>query len=248
LGLAWRLHRPSLFGWTVGLAFVGAVYGSIADSIGGFLSDNPQLAEIFEQLGGEDGVTEAYFATAMGLLALIATAYAVRSALRPRVEEEGLRADPVLATSTPRLRWVSSHLVFAVLGPLLILTVAGTVAGAIYGLFIDDVTGQMRSVLGAAAIQIPAVWVVVGIAVALFGLIPKHSDAIWGVLVAFFLLGQLGRILQFPQWALNLSPYSHIPALPADELAVTPLVVLALLAVALTAIGLIGFQRRDIDI
>jgi ABC-2 type transport system permease protein len=67
------------------------------------------------------------------------------------------------------------------------------------------------------------------------------------VLVAFFLLGQLGRILQFPQWSLNLSPFSHIPALPADELTVTPLVVLALLAVVLTAIGLIGFQRRDVD-
>ena len=248
LGLAWRLHRPSLLGWTLGLSFVGAVYGGIADSVGGFLGDNPQLTEIFEQLGGEAGITEAYFATAMGILALIATAYAIRSALRPRVEEEGLRADPVLATATPRIRWASSHLVFAVLGPVLILTVAGTVAGVLYGLIIGDVTGQVPKVLGAAMIQIPAVWVVVGIAVVLFGLVPKYSDAIWGVLVAFFLLGQLGRILQFPQWALDLSPYSHIPALSADELAITPLVVLVSLAVALTAVGLIGFQRRDVDI
>ena len=247
LGLAWRLHRPSLLGWGVGLSFVGAVYGSVADSVGGFLGDNPQLKEIFEQLGGEAGITEAYFATAMGILALIATAYAIRSALRPRVEEESLRADPVLATATPRVRWVGSHLVFAVLGPVLILTLAGSVAGVVYGLIIGDVAGQVPSVLGAAMIQIPAVWVVVGIAVALFGLVPRNSDAIWGVLVAFFLLGQLGRILQFPQWSLNLSPFSHIPALPADELTVTPLVVLALLAVVLTAIGLIGFQRRDVD-
>jgi ABC-2 type transport system permease protein len=247
LGLAWRLHRPSLLGWGVGLSFVGAVYGSVADSIGGFLSSNPQLAEIFEQLGGEAGVTEAYFATAMGVLALIATAYAIRSALRPRVEEESLRADPVLATATPRIRWAGSHLVFAVLGPVLILTVAGSVSGIVYGAIIGDVAGQVPSVLGAAMIQIPAIWVVVGIAVVLFGLVPQHSDAIWGVLVAFFLLGQLGRILQFPQWSLNLSPFSHIPALPAEELTFTPLLILALLAVILTAIGLAGFQRRDID-
>lgn len=247
LGLAWRLHRPALLGWTVGLSFVGAVYGGIADSVGGFLNDNPQLTEIFEQLGGEAGITEAYFATAMGILALIATAYAVRSALRARVEEESLRADPVLATATPRIRWVSSHLVFAVLGPVLILAVAGLVAGVLYGLIIGDVAGQVSKVLGAAMIQIPAVWVVVGIAVALYGLVPKYSDAIWGVLVAFFLLGQLGRILQFPQWALNLSPFSHVPTLPADDLRVTPLVVLAILATILSAVGLTGFQRRDMD-
>ncbi|HLF59547.1 MAG TPA: MprA protease, GlyGly-CTERM protein-sorting domain-containing form [Acidimicrobiia bacterium] len=248
LGLAWRLHRPSLFGWTLGLCFVGSVYGSIADSVGGFLGDNPQLTEIFERLGGEAGITEAYFATAMGILALIATAYAVRSALRLRVEEESLRADSVLATTTPRLRWAGSHLVFAVLGPVLILALSGVIAGAIYGSFIGDVAGQVPVVLEAAMIQIPAVWVVVGIAVALFGLAPKLSEAVWGVLVAFFLLGQLGRILQFPQWSLNLSPFSHIPALPAAELTMTPLLVLTSLAVLLVAIGLAGFQRRDVAV
>jgi len=92
------------------------------------------------------------------------------------------------------------------------------------------------------------VWVVVGIAVALFGLAPKLSEAVWGVLVAFFLLGQLGRILQFPQWSLNLSPFSHIPALPAAELTMTPLLVLTSLAVLLVAIGLAGFQRRDVAV
>jgi ABC-2 type transport system permease protein len=246
LGLAWRLHRPSLVGWTVGLSFVGAVYGSIADSVGGFLGDNPQLKEIFEQLGGEAGITEAYFATAMGILALIATAYAIRSALRLTVEEESLRADSVLATATPRVRWANSHLVFAILGPVLILAIAGVVAGALYGLIIGDIGGQIPTVFGAAMIQIPAVWVVVGIAVTLFGLFPRYSDSIWGFLVAFFLLGQLGRILQFPQWALDLSPFSHVPALPADDLTFTPLLVLTAFAIVLVAVGLAGFRRRDV--
>jgi ABC-2 type transport system permease protein len=152
-----------------------------------------------------------------------------------------------LATATPRIRWAGSHLVFAVLGPVLILAVAGAVAGFVYGLSIGDVGGQVPRVVEAAMIQLPAVWVVVGVAVVLFGIAPRYSDAIWGVLVAFFLLGQLGRILQFPQWALNLSPFSHVPALPADELTVTPLVVLASLAVVLLATGLAGFQRRDVD-
>ncbi len=123
---------------------------------------------------------------------------------------------------------------------------SGLVAGATYGVIIGDIGGQVPRVLEAAMIQIPAVWVVVGISVALFGLAPRFNDAIWGVLVAFFLLGQLGRILQFPQWSLDLSPFSHIPALPAEDLTVLPLVVLSVLALALFAIGLAGFRRRDV--
>ena len=247
LGLGWRLHRASLAGWTVGLGAVALVYGAVANSIGDMLTDSPQLADIFEQLGGAAGITDAFFATSMGILALIATAFAIRSVLRLRVEEEGLRAEPVLATATPRLRWVRSHLVYAVAGPVLMLAIAGAVSGATYGAIVGDVAGQTPKVVGAALVQVPAVWVVVGVATALFGVLPRATSVSWGVLVSCLLLGQLGQILQFPQWSLNLSPFSHIPRLPTTDLEVVPLVALTLVAVFFTGVGLVGFQRRDIE-
>jgi ABC-2 type transport system permease protein len=246
LALGWRLHRAALLGWSIGLVVVGLVYGSVGNSIGDMLEESPQLAAIFEQLGGEAGITDAFFATAMGILALIATAYAIRSVLRLRVEEEGLRAEPVLVTATPRLRWMRSHLVYAVAGPVVMLAVAGAVSGATYGAIVGDIAGEARKVVGAALVQVPAVWVVVGVSVALFGALPRFTSVSWGLLVASLLLGQLGQILQFPQWSLNLSPFSHIPRLPSADLNVVPLLVLTLLALALTAVGLSGFQRRDI--
>jgi polyether ionophore transport system permease protein len=245
-GLAWRIHRPSLFGWLAGLVIVGLVYGSLADSIGDLLDDSPQLSEIFEQLGGAAGLTDAFFATTMGILALIATAYAIRAVLRLRVEEEGLRAEPILATATPRLRWVRSHLVYAIAGPVLMLALAGAASGATYGTIVDDLSGAVPRVVEAALIQVPAVWVVVGVAVALFGLLPRATAVSWGVLVSCLLLGQLGQILQFPQWALNLSPFSHIPRFPAADFELAPLLILTALAIILTAIGMLGFQRRDV--
>jgi len=246
LALGWRIHRGSLFGWTIGVVVVGLVYGSVGDSIGDLMDDNPQLAEIFERLGGEAGITDAFFATAMGILALIATAYAVRSVLRLRVEEESLRADPVLATATPRLRWVRSHLVFAVFGPVVMLAIAGIVSGATYGAIVGDVIGEVPKVVGAALIQLPAVWVVVGVALALFGVLPRLTSLSWGVLAACLLLGQLGQILQFPQWVRNLSPFTHIPKLPSADLEIAPLLALTTIAVIFMAIGMGGFQRRDV--
>ncbi|HEX5695778.1 MAG TPA: ABC transporter permease, partial [Acidimicrobiia bacterium] len=211
------------------------------------LDGNPQLAEIFEQLGGEQGLTDTFFSAVVGIIAIISSAYAIRAVLRLRVEEEGLRADPVLATATPRGRWAGSHLVFGVLGPVLILAVAGTTAGATYGLIVGDVGGQVPRVLGAAMVQLPAVWVLTGTAMALYGLAPRRTGLSWAVLVGCLILGQLGQILQFPQWSLNLSPFTHVPMFPAESLEAVPMVVLLAVSAALVGAGLAGFRRRDID-
>jgi ABC-2 type transport system permease protein len=81
---------------------------------------------------------------------------------------------------------------------------------------------------------------------AIYGLAPRFSAAGWGVLVMCLILGQLGQILQFPQWALNLSPFSHIPLIPAEDFVATPFLVLLAIAGLLVLGGISGFRRRDI--
>ncbi len=245
-GLGWRLQRGALLGWSLGLGVLGMVYGGAADSIGDMLEGSPQLAQIFEQMGGEQGLTDTYFSFVVGVIALLAAAYAIRAVLRLRAEEEDLRAEPVLATATPRSRWAWSHLVYGLAGPVLILALAGVLGGLTYGLISGDVTGQVPRVLAAAVVQLPAVWILTGIAMALYGLAPRHVGLSWGALIACLVLGQLGQILRFPQWTLNLSPFTHVPNFPAQDIEVLPMAVLLLVAIALTGAGLIGFRRRDI--
>jgi ABC-2 type transport system permease protein len=245
LGLAWRLQRTALLEWSVGLAMVAALYGSVANSVDELLTDNPQLAELLEGLGGEQRLTDAFFSLTTGILALIAAAYSISTALRLRIEEDGSRAEPVLATATPRARWMGSHLVFALLGPALMLTVAGLVMGATYGAAIGDVGGQLPRALRAALIQLPAVWVLTGATAALFGLMPRLTAVSWGALVTCLIFGQLGQILQFPQWMLNLSPFTHL-AMAAGDVGVIPVVAVTVIAAALLASGFVGFHRRDL--
>ena len=245
-GLAWRLQRGSLLGWTVGLAVLGATYGSAADSIADLLTGNPQLEEIFEQLGGTQTITDAFFSTVVGILALIAAAYSVRAVLKLDGEEDSLRTELVLATATPRSRHAWSHLFYGLAGPVLLLTVAGTVTGATYGLIVGDVAAETPRVLVAALAQVPAVWVLTAVAMALYGTTPKWSSFSWGALVVCLILGQLGQILQFPQWTLNLSPFTHVPMVPGQDFRTTPFIWLLAVAVALIASGLTAFRRRDI--
>jgi ABC-2 type transport system permease protein len=90
--------------------------------------------------------------------------------------------------------------------------------------------------------------VLVGVAVALFGWLPRLAIPLtWGVLSAMFFVVIIGDALHLPDWLLNLLPFSATPHLPLASLTWTPLVVMTLVAAALVWVGLDRFARRDVQ-
>ncbi|MGW4110935.1 ABC transporter permease [Actinosynnema sp. NPDC004786] len=245
-GLAWRLQRGTLIGWTLSLFVLGAVYGSVARGVEQMLEANPALERIIAQMGGTGAIVDVYLASIIGIIALFSAIYVVQSTLRLRGEESAFRAEPVLATPVSRFAWVGSHVLFATVGTAVVLAAAGAGAGLVHGARVGDVGGQVARLVGAALAHVPAVWVVAGLAFALFALAPKLSSASWAVIVVFLVLGQLGPLLRLDQWAMDLSPFTHIPKVPGAELTATPLVWLTVVAAALVAVGFAGFRRRDV--
>ena len=246
LALAWRLHRGLLAGWTAGFAALGAVLGGLADGVGDMQRGNQTLQDIFARMGGRAALVDAYLAAILSILGVVAAAYAVQAALRLRAEEAGGRAEPVLATAVGRLRWAASHLAFAVLGPAAALAAAGLAAGLAHGLAGGDLGRELPRVLGAAMVQLPAVWVLAAVAVALFGLLPRLAVASWGALAVCVLVALVGASTRLDQRVLDLSPFTHVPRAPGAAIAATPLAWLAAAAVALAAAGLAGLRRRDL--
>ncbi|ALG05724.1 ABC transporter permease [Kibdelosporangium phytohabitans] len=244
-GLAWRLHRWSMTGWLVGFLLLGTMFGAIANSATELVEDNPQVAKIVEQMGGKSALVDAFMTAILGIIALVASIYAVQATLRLRTEETSVRAEPVLATGVSRWRWALSHLVFAAIGATAMLIAAGVAMGLAYGISVGDISGQFGNVMQAALVQLPATLVVAGIAMALFGLAPRYVIGSWAALTVFWLLGQLGPMLRVPQWLMNVSPFTHVPKL-LNDISATPLVWLSVVAAVLMAAGLAGFRRRDI--
>jgi len=245
LALAWRLHRWSLLGWTVGFVVLGAVVGSLATSVSGLL-DSEQAQEFIRRLGGQQGLVDAFLATELGFGAVIASAFGIQVVNRLRAEETSLHAEPLLGTATSRTRWVSSHLVVALGGTAWLMVAVGVAAGVAHGITADDVGGEVVRLLGAGLAQLPAAWLVVGLALAAFGLAPRLGGFGWAVLVGFLLLGELGPVLRLDQWVMDLSPYAHSPRLPGAHAELTALPVLGALALVLLVAGLVGFRRRDV--
>jgi ABC-2 type transport system permease protein len=101
-------------------------------------------------------------------------------------------------------------------------------------------------VLGTAAVHLPAVWLLVAVTVALFGLLPRYTPVAWGVLVAFIALFLLGTLADAPQWLLDLEPFTHIPHVGTGQFSATPLWWLLGIDAALIAVGATAFCRRDV--
>jgi ABC-2 type transport system permease protein len=163
-----------------------------------------------------------------------------------RSEEGSQRAEQVLATSTRRRNWVASHVGLALAGTTGLMAVAGLVSGATHAAQTGEISDGAW-VLAGALVQLPAIWVVIGIAVALWGIVPRSASASWAILVAFLLLGEFGTLFELPSWAMDLSPFAHTPRIPGQDLTVMPLLWLVAVATALIAVGVVAFDRRDLS-
>ena len=245
-GLAWRLQRGTLVAWAAGFALYGLVIGGLTAGIGPLVGNNAAARKLFVELGGQTGLVNALLAATMGFMGVAAAIYAIQAALRLRGEESGERAEPVLAAAVGRIRWAWSHLVFAVAGPVVLLLLVGLTTGLVYGAHTGDMGKALGQLVGSALVQLPAVWVLAGIAVLLFGLVPRWSAAAWGALVGSLVLTELGSLVNLSKWAADISPFTHVPKLPGGTFTATPLVWLLVVAVALTAAGLAGLRRRDL--
>jgi len=244
-GLAWRLQRGSLLAWTIGVGIFAGAIGSVANGVLDIFKGNAQLEDIVRRIGGGQSLIDAFFAAVLPVMATVATIHSVQAMLRLRSEETETRVEQVLGTAVTRTRLLASHLVHAVASPVILMTAVGLSAGGAYAASAHS-AGKVWAVLGGALVLIPAMWVFTGITMALIGLVPEHSVLAWGALAASGVLGQLGPILQLPEQILRISPFANVPKLPGADLEILPLATLTLIAIALTAAGIRGFQRRDI--
>ena len=244
-GLALRLQRASLVAWSAGLFLLGLVYGTIVNDVGSLLEDNEPLRDILAQVGGPS-LADSFIASTLLMLALIGSGFTLQSALRARGEETAGRAELLLAGPVGRSRWAGGHFGVALAGTVVVLAAAGAGEGLGAAITTGD-AAELPRIAGAALVQVPAVWVLAGLAIAAYGLAPRAVAVAWVALAVCFVVGLFGALLDLPAWLIDLSPYSHVPEVPASALTPGPLIALTAIAAALLLVGVAGLRRRDID-
>jgi ABC-2 type transport system permease protein len=248
IGLVARLQRGLLLGWAIGMLALGALYGAVIPTIPELVESNPDLASMFGGSGTTaDALVDAFLGYVFGFLALLATVFAVTSATRMKGEEVAGHADLVLAADVTRRSWVVAHLVFSVVGVVLVSMASALGLWVGYGAA-AGAWDRLPVMLAGQLSFLPACLAVTSVAVVVLGHAPRRSALASAWLVVSALMFLLGERLRLPDPVLAISPFWHLPTLPVEQFAPVPAMVELCLAAALAALGLVGFARRDIEV
>ncbi len=243
LGLGLRLQRGPILGWTVVVALAALLFGSVVQSMTTLLADAGGAAA---QLLRGSGVP-ALLALLAAMIGLLTAVFAAQSAVTLRTDEASGLLEVELAGALSRTRWAGQRLMIPAVGSAVLLMVGGGLLGAVYGSVIGDRAQALTMALAALAYW-PAVMVVVGLGVALFGWLPRLAVPLtWSVLTATWFANLLGEVLGLPSWLLQALPFAAVPYLPLEPMAWTPEVVMVAVAGALGWLGLRRFARRDVQ-
>jgi ABC-2 type transport system permease protein len=243
LGLGLRLQRGPIIGWTLTIVLSAFMFGSVVEAMTDLMDDaGGSVTAVIRGTG-----IDALLSMLAMMIAMVTTAFAIQSATSLRGDEASGIIEPQLAGALSRTRWAVGRLLIPVVGSALLLAIGGGGMGAAYGSIIAD-TGQTARLALAALAYWPAVMVFVGVAVALFGWLPRLAIPLsWGVLAAMWFVVLIGEALNLPGWLLELLPFSATPYLPYEPLTWAPLVLMALVAGLLAWVGLARFARRDVQ-
>ncbi len=241
-----RLTLPLLGSWVGALVVYGLVVGFMQPSVDELASGNSQFGDVVRQSGVDADLSTLFGITMMGFFAVAAGAWAVNVATRMRGEETRARTELLLATPTARGRYLLDHAALTGVGVVVILELAAAALTLGNGIAGGDWSSTGGDAFRSATAQIPAALVMSLIMVALYAIRSALVPIGWLLVIAALFLGPLSGMFDLPQWAQDLSPYTHTPLVPVEPMVWTPAIVMLCLTAVFTTLAWAAFRRRDI--
>ncbi|KXO94464.1 ABC transporter permease [Tsukamurella pulmonis] len=242
-GLALRLQRPGLIGWTVSVAVAGAAFGAFTKPIADGFADAPE--ELTKVLGGSGDLLRGYLGVMGSTAGFLVAVFAVLAVQALKSEETEGRAEPALACAISRTQWMTGWLAVTVAAVPVLLLAMGLGTGLGAGIGTGDASLIGSTVLGHVA-HTPAVWTVLAVAALLYGITPRLTALVWVIVVYGYFAGMFGALLNLPDAMEWLSPFAHIGNHPADPINGAAVAILVAVAAVIAALGLRAFGRRDL--
>ncbi|MEU8233481.1 hypothetical protein AB0C12_28200 [Actinoplanes sp. NPDC048967] len=245
-GFAVRRTLGPVAGWAAGIGAYFLIVGLVAVSLTGFLTDNPEFADLAARAGfGGLGSVEGYAATLFALLAMPVGGFVTTRITTVATDERDRRFALLLAGPVTRWRAGGAEVTAAAGGAVLLTVVAGLATWAGTGLAGAHL--RISAALGGAVNVLPVALLSLGAAVIALGVVPRAAGWIGGVpTVGGFLLLVTADSTGAPEWVGALSPFAHLAPVPAEGVSWTGTAVMAILAAVLCAAGLAAFARRDV--
>ncbi|HKU31993.1 MAG TPA: hypothetical protein VJQ60_16030 [Arthrobacter sp.] len=244
-GLTAKLNRLPLWTWGVNLLVLGSVFGLVTGALSSVFASNPFVKQMIAfRVATEEQLAYGFVEVLVLLLGIIGAVVGIQLALRFYAEEEERRSEWVLSAPLSRLSHVAPTVVVSLAAPaagMILCSLALGIASNLSGTPLD----VWKVVLQGIA-ELPAIWLAVGVAVALVGWAPQLRSLAWLLLVYWLLLTFFGQVLKAPEWLMDTSPFHVVPHVFSDGTDWGAAWWSLVIAAALVAAGLDGYRRRDL--
>ena len=240
-GLFMNLNRTIIISWLVGLLVMGAAYGSIFGDIQGFLEGNEFLSLMFSTMGVS--IEESFASTIIVVLVCLSAFLPIAMISRLFLEERKGRLSMIFV-SRSHMYWTSIivSLSFGILG--LILAVGGLGVTAV-GVLSYDSSLSFGVILSSGLAYIPFITFVVGLTGLFLGSKPSLMKYSYAYVGFCLFISYFGELIRLPNWIMNLSIISLLPAMPVEAFSGVMFVVIVLVSLTLCWIGNYFYCKRD---
>ncbi|MCL2405662.1 MAG: hypothetical protein FWC92_08970 [Defluviitaleaceae bacterium] len=272
-GLTFRLQRFMVILVVVGMFLLGASYGSVLGEVESFVASNEMYQTlilspagidisvlygipvedaitIMNQLLGAAGFTvvEMFAGFIGGMMALMGLAALIVFTLKAKSEEKDIRTELVLAASVSRTKYLLGFVAIAFVAAVLLQAAMGL---GLYVMAVNTLANPADISLGfvmqTSLVYVPALWVMIGVAVLLLGAWPKGTGIVWGYFAYAFFMDLIGSFGIFPEWLGYTTPFGYVPQLPMEDINFVTMGLMTAVAVGLTVLGIFFYNRRDIN-
>lgn len=245
IGLTWYLEKTNLVAWMVVLFLLSAAFGAILGDLEVYFSDMEIVQAYFSE-GSGVSLTEQFIALLMSIMSIFTTVPVVSTILKLEKEENQGRVENYYSRSVSRNSVLSSYYFISLSATIVMQAMTGL------GLYVTanqvlEEGLELSMVLKATLVYVPAIWLVIGLATMLVGAFPKGSGLAWFYIVFSLIVIYIGGLIDFPDWVTHLSAFTYIAQIPIEEIDWLTLGVLTSVALVLSLIGFIGYNKRDIQ-
>jgi ABC-2 type transport system permease protein len=245
--IAIRLTRAINLTWLLAIGVSTVIYGSLTHSFSQALGQSNKLEKIISKVDHQTHLATvlAFLGIIFFLQMIIMMCYAASSANAIRRDEAEGYVDNLLVRPVSRIQWLMGRISLI----LIVIMLAGFLVGG--GTWLATI-GQHSSLsfytlIKAGANAIIPVLFILGAGIFTFGIHPRLTSLLaYGLIAWSFLIDMISSGIHLNNWILDTSILNHVVFAPAAAPDWSTNLIIIGIALVLGAIGVIGFNKRDL--
>lgn len=250
LGFSFRQTRGVMLAWAVGSVVIGVVIASLTKAAVDAFRGVPQATKIIQSLGGNGPTLEETFISVGAILtALMLMAMIIWGVGNMRSEEAKGLLDNLLVRKVSRSRWLIGRVLLLIVGAGVVCIITNIVIWSIAQYQNIDISLKIMIVDGLNLLA-PVV-IMLGLGVALFGLIPRVATWLLYALLGWSFIEQIITSIITDETTKNIlnstSMLQFVALVPAQAVDWVQFWQLIAFGIALLVVGMLAFSRRDLQ-